>query len=108
MFMLLHAVLGEDFTEPSLLQVTFSSGDVVGDTACVTFGIINDNNLEFDHEFTVNLESVTPPGLVISNSSSTTTVSIMDDEGMHCVAWTVLIMFFPYVGLESCINEQFV
>ena len=82
------AVLGEDFTEPSLLQVTFSSGDMVGDTACVTFGILNDNNLEFDHEFTVNLESVTPPGPVISNSS-TATVSIMDDEGiyMHCVMY---------------------
>ena len=78
------AVLGEDFTEPSPLQVTFSSGNLVGDTACTTFGIINDNNLEFDHEFTVNLESVTPTGPVISNSSSTA-VSIMDDEGMHCV-----------------------
>ena len=77
-------MLGEDFTEPSLLQVTFYSGDVVGDTACATFGIINDNNLEFDHEFTVNLESVTPPGPVISNPL-TATVSIMDDEGMHCV-----------------------
>ena len=82
-------MLGEDFTEPSPLQVTFSSGDVVGDTACAALGIINDNNLEGDHEFTVNLESVTPPGPVISNSSSTTTVSIMDDEGIHCVARTV-------------------
>ena len=77
------AVLGEDFTEPSPPQVAFSSGDVVGDTACATFGIINDNNLESDHEFTVNLESITPPGPVILIPSSTT-VSIMDDEGMHC------------------------
>ena len=80
---MLFAVLGEDFTEPSPLQVTFSNGDMVGDTSCATFGIINDNNLEFDHEFTVNLESVTPPGPVISNSSSTATVSIMDDEGIY-------------------------
>ena len=80
------AVLGEDFTEPSLLQVTFSSGDVVGDTACAAFGILNDDNLEFDHEFTVNIESVTPPGLVISNSSATT-VNIVDDDGMHCIVF---------------------
>ena len=60
--------------------MAFSSGDVVGDTSCATFGIINDNNLEFGHEFTVNLESVTPPGPVISTPFSTT-VSIMDDEG---------------------------
>ena len=80
-------MLGEDFTEPSLLQVTFSSGDVVGDTACATFGIINDNNLESDHEFTVNLRRVEPPGPNLSRSSSTT-VSIMDDEGiatLYCV-----------------------
>ena len=61
--------------------MTFYSGDVVGDTACATFGIINDNNLEFDHEFTVNLESITPPGPNLSRSSSTT-VSITDDEGI--------------------------
>ena len=77
------AVLGEDFTEPSLLQVTFSSDDLIGDTACITLGIINDNNLEGDHEFTVSLETVTPPGPVISNSSSTATISIMDDEGIY-------------------------
>ena len=74
-------MLGEDFTEPSLLQVTFSSGDVVGDTACAAFGILNDNNLESDHEFTVNLRRVEPPGPDVSRSS--TTVSIMDDEGIH-------------------------
>ena len=77
-------MLGEDYTLPSSLQVAFSSGDLVGDTACATLGIINDNNLESDHEFTVNLESVTPPGPVISIPSSTI-VSISDDEGMHCV-----------------------
>ena len=73
-------VLGEDYTEPSPLQVTFSSGDMVGDTACAAFGILNDDNLEGDHEFTVNLESVTPPGPVLSAPFSTT-VSISDDEG---------------------------
>ena len=73
-------MLGEDYTEPSPLQVTFSSGDVVGDTACAAFGILNDGNLEFDHEFTVNLESVTPPGPVLAALFSTT-VSISDDEG---------------------------
>ena len=73
-------MLGEDYTEPSPLQVTFSSGNVVGDTACAAFGILNDDILESDHEFTVNLESVTPPGPVLSAPFSTT-VSISDDEG---------------------------
>ena len=77
-------MLGEDYTLPLSLQVAFSSGDVVGDTACATFGIINDNNLEFDHEFTVNLRRVEPPGPNLSRSSSTT-VSITDDEGIIIV-----------------------
>ena len=75
------AVLGEDFTEPSPLEVTFSSGDVVNDTACATFWIENDDNLEFDHEFTVTLGTITPNGPVISAPTSTV-VFIRDDEGM--------------------------
>ena len=60
--------------------MTFSSNNMVGDTACATFGIINDDSLESNHEFTVNLGSITPPGPVTSAPSSTT-VSINDDEG---------------------------
>lgn len=75
------AVLGEDFTEPSPLEVTFSSGDAVNDTACATFGIVDDDNLEFGHEFTVTLETITPTGPVISMPTSST-VFISDDEGM--------------------------
>ena len=83
-------VLGEDFTEPSPLQVIFISGDVVNDTSCATFGIENDDNLEFDHEFTVTLGSITPNGPVESVSSSSTTVSISDDEGMHCIVYGII------------------
>ena len=76
------SVAGEDFTFPSPLQVTFSSGDIVGSTACATFDIIDDNNLEFKHVFRVELASVTPVGPVFQPlSSSTTTVIIIDDEG---------------------------
>ena len=75
-------MLHEDFTEPSSLEVTFSSGDIMGSTSCATFGIEDDGNLEFDHEFTVTLAMVTPTGPIISMLSSTT-VSISDDEGIH-------------------------
>jgi len=80
-------VVGEDYTEPSPRQVTFSSGDNVDDTACATFMIINDNNLEFDHEFTVTLSSVTPTGPVLSPMSQSTTVTITDDEGMSVIRY---------------------
>jgi len=87
-------VLGQDFNEPSSLQVTFSSGDVVGATACATFGIINDNNLELDHEFTVSLSTVTPTGPNLSAAPSSTTVTIFDDEGIHCIMLNILIINF--------------
>ena len=81
------AVLGEDFTEPSPLQVTFSSGDVEGNTSCATFGIVNDNNLEFDHEFNVTLGDITASGTTAPciALNPTTTVSISDDEGICCI-----------------------
>ena len=75
------AVLGQDFTVPSPLEVTFSSGDMMGSTSCATIGIENDDNLESDHEFTVSLAMVTPTGPMISMPTSTT-VSISDDEGI--------------------------
>ena len=77
------SVAGQDFNAPSPPEVTFSSGDVQDDTACATFGIINDNNLEFDHEFTVSLSTVTPTGPNLTGMRSSTVVTITDDEGMH-------------------------
>ena len=77
----------KDYTEPSPLDVTFSSGDGTraGDTVCATFAIINDNNLD---EFTVSLVSVAPIGPVISLLFSSTTVTIQDDDDMQYVMLT--------------------
>ena len=78
-------VLGEDFTEPSPLQVTFFGGNMINDTACVTMGITNDNAVEFDHDFSVNLGRIIPSGPAITHPVSTT-ISINDDEGrIQCV-----------------------
>jgi len=90
------SVAGQDFNAPSS-EVTFPSGDAQGDTACATFGIINDDNLEFDHEFTVSLSTVTPTGPVIILGSSTTVVTINDDEGMH----TVMLTFLIFIDISS-------
>ena len=82
---------GDDYDEPSPPEVTFFSGNMTGDTACATYVIIDDDNLEFDHEFTVSLSTVTPTGPVLSVPSSTTIVTINDDEGLHIVMLTFLI-----------------
>lgn len=83
---------------PSLPEVTFSSGVNAGDTACATFNIINDGNLELDHEFTVSISGVTPTGPNIPAILSSTMVTITDDEGMlpfiiACVSF--LLHFSP-------------
>ena len=83
------SVLGADYTVPSPQEVTFSSGGSFGTTACATYGIIDDDNLEFDHAFTVSVDSVTPSGTTIVAPSSTT-VTIIDNEGMHCTMVTFL------------------
>ena len=82
---------------PSPQAVTFSSGDVMGDTACATYGIIDDDNLEFDHAFTVSVSSFTPSGPAISTTVSSTIVTINDDEGTHCA---MLINRLLLAGLE--------
>ena len=91
-YLYVATVLGEDFTEPSPLHLTFSSGDVVGRTFCTTIGIINDNNLEFDHEFNVTLGDITATGTVAPSVTinPSTTVFISDDEGLCCLDSGVL------------------
>ena len=89
------SVAGQDFNAPSPPEVTFSSGDVTGSTACATFVIIDDDNLEFDHEFTVSLSGVTPAGPVLSVTSSTTIVTITDDEGMHIIHYCCKCVLSP-------------
>ena len=77
--------------------MTFFSGDTTGSIACATYVIIDDDNLEFDHEFTVSLSTVTPTGPVLSMLSSTTIVTITDDEGMH----TVMLTFLIFIDVSS-------
>ena len=92
------SVAGDDFNEPLPPEMAFSSGDVPGSTACATYVIIDDDNLEFDHEFTVSLSSVTPSGpMFLPLSSSMTTVTINDDEGMH----TVMLTFLIFIEISS-------
>ena len=98
------AVLGEDFTEPSPLQLIFSSGDMMGNTSCATFEIVNDGNLEFDHEFNVTLGDVTATGTVApcTTINPSTTVFIGDDEGIHCVVLCCIETAVKSIVSVSC------
>ena len=76
-------VAGTDFSAPSL-DFNFQVG--ADTTACINVTIIDDNNLEGDHAFTINLGGMITPTLSGGTGGfgtpSSTTVTIQDPEGM--------------------------
>lgn len=58
---------------------------------CANFTIINDDLLEFDETFSVNLEtfSFLPPGVLSAQNS--TSITIVDDEGI-----TIMLIHLEY------------
>ena len=76
-------VAGTDFSAPSL-DFNFQVG--ADTTACIDVIIMDDNNLEGDHTFTVNLGGMITPTLSGGTGGfgtpSSTTVTIQDPEGM--------------------------
>ena len=71
-----------DFSALSGLEMTFTSGSPNGAQQSVEIGITDDNALEGDHEFTVQLVSTNPSGSnVMIGAQSNTTVTITDNEG---------------------------
>ena len=76
-------MVGTDFSATSL-DFSFPVG--ADATACIDVTIIDDNNLEGDHTFTVNLGGMITPTLTGGTGGfgtpSSTTVTIQDPEGM--------------------------
>ena len=71
-----------DFSALSGLEVTFTAGSPNGAQQSVEIGITDDDALEGDHEFTVQLVSTNPFGSnVMIGAQSNTTVTITDNEG---------------------------
>ena len=100
---------GTDFTAPSL-DFSFPVG--ADATACIDVTIIDDNNLEGDHTFTVNLGGMITPTLTGGfGTPSSTTVTIQDPEGMSSIpsrmsqqsSSTTLFA----IWLVSCLQVQF-
>lgn len=69
---------GEDFNAPNL-AVSFPIGSVNFGLLPVTFSITDDNAFEKDHSFTVGIVSVEDN--VVIGAQSTTTVTIIDNDG---------------------------
>ena len=74
---------------PLDLQVTFPSGGTAeGDTKCIAIGIVDDEDYEEDHQFTVQFSSVSPPSAASGVGSAT--VTIQDNEGVTVLSAALL------------------
>ena len=80
------AVAGDDYTDLNdPVTVTFSASLPPGpptDSECITIDILDDDALEGDHEFTVMITD-TSHNATVDSASSTTTITISDNEGLH-------------------------
>ncbi len=74
----LHVTDPEDYTLPAPFSVIFSPADsLVGVvTQCLNITIVEDTDVECDHDFTVGIQSIIPE--VANDLSSTVTVNIDD------------------------------
>ncbi len=73
-----HVAEPEDYILPAPFNVTFTSADFSAGVVmqCLNITIVNDTDVECDHDFTVGIESITPE--VANDLSSTVTVTIDD------------------------------
>ena len=72
---------GEDFTvaPPDIFETTFVAMSTSnGDTACDSITIIDDDVLEGEHSFEIQIVSTDP---MLSNINSPAVVTIQDNEG---------------------------
>ena len=73
-------VAGMDYTTPADPTVTFAAGDGDGDSQCLSVTILNDDDFEGDHSFTVQIMSIEPPSVDIDTTAMGSAV-IQDDDG---------------------------
>ena len=66
----------DDFTPSTPFEITFAVGSP--DTSCVNVAIVDDNVLEGDHDFSVEITNVGPSAMI--GTPDSTVVTITDDE----------------------------
>jgi len=73
------AVENDDFVVPVPFEVTFDIMSASGSLACINISIPQDSALEGDHEFTVQLSTLSPDVVTIGSPANVEVV-IADDE----------------------------
>ena len=66
--------------------VNFITGSMNGDSDCLTISILDDDDLEGDHVFTVSLDLPASPVTLTDPSSSPVTITDNDGKG-HAWLW---------------------
>ena len=75
------------------LEAIFPISSMEGATSCVNISILQDLVMEGDHNFGVEVTSVTP-SVVIVGTPSEETVTILDDESTYVYRLIVLILIY--------------
>ena len=83
----LPSVEGDDYTvmSPDVFEAVFTSGSMIGDTACDSITIMEDDDLEGTQSFGIQISGSTPSGDQIMTDGVFTTVFIEDNEGILCM-----------------------
>ena len=74
---------GSDYQVPSPSSVSFTLSGAVVETECINVTITDDDVLECDQDFTIEILDVT--GAAVIAEPNTAVVTIVDDEGMLLV-----------------------
>ena len=86
----LSALTDADYDPDGLLTVTFAAGSVSGTVETAMITAVNDMDVEGDHDFTVSIESTSPPAML---GTSSRTATIMDDDRKFDLRWEYISLF---------------
>ena len=76
-----------DFVLGSNTQLTFTSGSL---NTCLDIEILDDSNVEGDHQFEILITDVTLGGFMMN--SSVTTITIIDNSGIYLLPFYVEVL----------------
>ena len=86
----LSALTDADYDPDGPLTVTFAAGSGNGIVETAMISAVNDMDVEGDHDFTVSIESTSPPAML---GTSSRTATIMDDDRKFDLRWEYISLF---------------
>ena len=92
----------EDFVFDGIAQPVFSAGSIImnGDSACIDIPIEDDDDVEGDEEFRLEIIAVLLGNVAVP---STTTVTITDDTGVYALLnHELYIHVVHYICTHTC------